>query len=354
MLVDIFSRRYEQIDIRDSFDDRDRRLLVQAFRILSEDIAPYYQGGKESEYGVKFWRKLHDQLSRELGLKELSPTAYAYKHVLNGNEHFISGTHTLVSVCETWMGSLPSGSPDRHIKERLSLIELGFRQREHELKARATTPQSDLVGSKPQTPPSLISRTPRPATRPDSASKALLRQFQKEAEIEFRSNIDELNARFGQADLALNYHNGFIQISADDLLQREVETPFWRLVSGPKWANVDYDMKEALDRRDANGRDPAWYAARSLESVIKIISDEQGWTHGGEKGALNYVENLGAKKNGFIESWEAEVLKMYFKHVRNPLGHGPGGAEMPTLSTDQTDWALEFAMSWIKTLIRRF
>jgi hypothetical protein len=44
------------------------------------------------------------------------------------------------------------------------------------------------------------------------------------------------------------------------------------------------------------------------ESTIKIISDEKGWTHGGEKGAHNYIDNLGSKKAGpFIESWETQL-----------------------------------------------
>jgi hypothetical protein len=113
-------------------------------------------------------------------------------------------------------------------------------------------------------------------------------------------------------------------------------------------------MKEAVDRRDARDRDPAWYAARALESTIKIISEQKGWTHGGEKGAHNYIENLHSKKNGrFINDWEEKALKDFFTSVRNPFGHGPGSAEMPELSPIETDWALETCMSWVKALIGR-
>ena len=84
------------------------------------------------------------------------------------------------------------------------------------------------------------------------------------------------------------------------------------------------------------------------------ISDDKRWTHGGEKGAHNYIENLGAKKNGqFITQWEADALKSYFTFVRNPLGHGPGNEPMPEFTTQQTNWAIETCMSWIKTLIGR-
>jgi hypothetical protein len=169
----------------------------------------------------------------------------------------------------------------------------------------------------------------------------------------FRTHVEELNTRFRQAGYPLNYHNGFIQISTDDLVQKEVETPFWNLVADAVWANVDLDMKEALDLRDTDGRDPAFYAARALESALKIVSDKKGWTHGGEKGAHNYIDNLASKKNGYIAAWESTSLKEFFTHVRNPFGHGAGSSQMPSLSRNQTEWAIEFSMSWIKNLIRR-
>jgi hypothetical protein len=131
----------------------------------------------------------------------------------------------------------------------------------------------------------------------------------------FQIAVNELNARFRQADCQLHYHNGFIQISEDQTVAQEIETPFWKLVAEPKWHNVDHDMKEAIDLRDTGGRDPASYAARSLESTIKIISGEKQLTTGKEKGAANYIDNLmGAK---FIEVWEMEALKHFFAKIRN-------------------------------------
>jgi len=152
----------------------------------------------------------------------------------------------------------------------------------------------------------------------------------------------------------LHYHNGFIQRSTDQLTEGQIEAPFWSLVSDVKWENVDTDMKEAIDRRDNHDRDPALYAAKALESTIKIISDNKGWTHGSEKGAHNYLDNLGSQRNQYIKDWEKESLKNFFTHVRNPLGHGPGNEPMPVLTSEQTDWAIEFCMTWIKSLIRRF
>jgi hypothetical protein len=37
---------------------------------------------------------------------------------------------------------------------------------------------------------------------------------------------------------------------------------------------------------------PALYAAKALESTIKIISDEKHFSNGKERGASNYIDNL--------------------------------------------------------------
>ena len=113
-------------------------------------------------------------------------------------------------------------------------------------------------------------------------------------------------------------------------------------------------MKEALDRRDSNDKDPAIFAAKALESSIKIVSDSKGWTRGTEAGVAQYIDNLVSNTNGcYLASWEGEMLKDYFRKVRNPVGHGPGSKPMPELTLIQTDWVIETAMSWVRTLVRR-
>jgi hypothetical protein len=186
---------------------------------------------------------------------------------------------------------------------------------------------------------------------PDAASDAakISEMFKSELEratATFRNAAEELYERLRRAGYPLHYHNGFLQFSNDALIQANVEAPFWALIAASKWANVDADMKEALDRRDAGGRDPALYAARALESTIKIISGEKGWTHGKEKGAHNFIDNLRSKGNGrFIEVWEAEALKGFFTSVRNPLGHGPGGEPIRRQSISGID-AFRFTFIW--------
>ena len=140
----------------------------------------------------------------------------------------------------------------------------------------------------------------------------------KETTRSFRESCDELNERFRQAGAKLDYHNGFIQISPDELTKDQIERPFWNLVSAPEWENVDQDMKEAIDQRDAGGRDPAWYAARALESTIKIISDERGWTTSKEKGAKNYLDKLRSQKNGGFE-FRAQLMGMHERKIRRAI-----------------------------------
>jgi len=341
MLVDIFARRYEGSQLRDGFEERDSRLLIQSFRILAEDLSPYYMDGKENSTSVNFWTALERSLSRELGIKELSPHWGSY----TTSGRIQTFKNTLLTVCEKWLTQGPAGSPDSFIKDRLSLIELGFRTKEADISAMNAREISD--GEKLLA--SLTSSGLRLPGNPEEGARAR-RATRTKA---FQTAVEELNTRFRQARYPLNYHNGFIQIVTDDLVQVEVETPFWSLLASPEWHNVDIDMKEALDLRDSDGRDPAFYAARALESTIKIISDIKGWTHGKEKGAHNYIDNLGSKTNTFITTWESASIKDFFTHVRNPFGHGAGSSTMPSLTRPQTEWAIEFSMSWIKNLIRR-
>lgn len=345
MLVDIFARRYANVVLRNTFEERDRRLLVQSFRILAEDIFPYYQNGKEDNHSVAILTKLHNVLSRELGVKELSPQWFSYTTKWNGSDHIQTHNHTLVKVCENWFEQPVSATPDNYIKEQLSFIELGFREREREIQIENASPiltSGQMLAGVLRSPPRNLEQT---------IGEEQQRRTQKTTG--FRNFVEELNVRFRQAGYSLNYHNQFIQLLTDDLIQREVENPFWDLVSAEKWANVEIDMKQALDLRDADGRDPAFYAARSLESTIKIVSDTKGWTRGAERGAHNYIDNLSAKGNNLIAQWESASLKEFFTQVRNPFGHGPGNDVMPILSRPQTEWAIEFSMIWIKNLIRR-
>lgn len=350
MLTDIFADRYANRLLWPQFTEVDARLLNQCFRIVAEQLFPYWTADGKENPGMKIkWTSLHNRLCAEFGIDELSPRYYSYQTHWNGQPYTNSGAYSMDKVCKAFVCAPFSGkqSADRFIKERISFIELAFRLKEGELQAENVALPRRIRDT--QKSLELVKGLRVPGVLGDG-----MRAWNQTRNGNFVAAVDELNERLRRAGAPLNYHNGFFQIATDEVTEAVVEKPFWSVVAGPLWKNVDIDMKEALDRRDANDRDPAFYAARALESAIKIISDTKGWTHGGEKGAHNYIDNLGASKNGtFIAPWEREALKAFFTEIRNPFGHGPGSAEMPQLSAQQTNWAIENSMSWIKSLIER-
>lgn len=343
MLTDIFANRYVSIPMWGTFGEDKQRFLVQGFRIVIEQLYPYWVGGKESTAAKIKWTAIHDKLSMELGLSELAPKYYVSATSVS--------TKSMSQVCEDFVCAKYDGSvsADRFMKERISFIELAFREKETELNEKNKNLPDTLFATKFSDASCKPGGMRFPGNRTDG-----MKAYCELLNSRFRASVDELNERLRQAGCNLNYHNGFIQMSDDELVEEQIEKEFWSITKDPLWKNVDIDMKEAIDLRDSNGRDPSLYAAKALESTIKIISDQKGWTHGSEQGACNYIDNLTSKKNGkFIDAWESTTLKFFFTSVRNPLGHGPGNEVMPTLTPQQTNWAIETCMSWIKSLVKR-
>jgi hypothetical protein len=356
MLTDIFARRYEKRPIFTSVDQRELKLLVQAFRIVNEQLLPYYDWQKKvDERSKATWTSLHNRLSMELGIKELSPTYYSYQGEWMGKPHTYSGFYEMNQVCEAYVTKAYSNQwdPDVFMKNRLSFVELAFRERESQIMLINSHLPGDLLKAKTNDAKPPRSGSLRAPGIPLSNVERVQKQNDHVNAV-FNTHVHELNTRFEQAGTPLNYHNGYIQITTDALVEFQIAQPFWALVKEAKWANVSTDMAESLDRRDTGGRDPAFYAAKSLESTIKIISEERKWITGNEKGVSDYLNHLEAKANGpFIAPWERQLMQKFFSDVRNDFGHGPGSAPMPNLSVQQTDFAIEFCMSWIKSLIKR-
>ena len=351
MLTDIFAYRYLDQPIWPNYTEMEQRLLNQAFGIV-KDVLPYYTvDGNENKKNKDKWKMLHDRLVRELGISELSRRYYSYTHInARGQELPVSGSFSWDHVCDQFVNEKYSNQydPDRFIKERISFIELALRLRSEEIAQANEQFSTELIQAR------IREAILQSGTHfPGSAVDGVKARNEKLNSI-FKGQVEELNERFRRTKAPLTYHNGFIQFSMDQQIEKQICKPFWDLVADPLWKNVDTDMKEALDRRDSNGKDPAIFAAKALESAVKIISDTKGWTRGKENGAAQYIDNLMSKANGnYLAAWEGEMLKNYFRKVRNPIGHGPGSAPMPELTLLQTDWAIEAAMSWVRTIIRR-
>lgn len=354
MLTDIFARRYANYTIWTQYTENEPRLLQQCIGV-AKDVLPYYSFGKVNETQKAKWNSIHDRLARELGVRELWPRFFTTTTKWQGVESQSTHTSEWVTMCEYYVtsGYVPHahGNVDRYMKERLSLIELVMRERQNEINEMNRTLEQRARDAVTQ---ALLrmSRGPGTITR-DLESE--IRSETAAINETFNASVNELNVRFQQAGAPLSYHNGFIQVAKDEQIEKQVAKPFWEAIADPKWQNVAIDMNEALDRRDSGAGYAAWFACKALESAIKIISDLKGWSTGNEKGAQNYIDNLVAERNDsrFIETFEMHVLKPYFTHVRNKFGHGPGTQPMPNFTVEQTDWAIEFAMMWIRTLVRR-
>lgn len=332
MLTDVFFTRYEETPLFRSLLRREKRTLHQCFTLL-EDFHPYWgEEGKEQKGSDGFWAEVHNRLANELGARWLSDAYYQIEVGLGEYRRTESRQRAYIEICRNWYSAPRTSNVDvdEYLKERLGLIEVGLRLKYEKVEDMRNT-----------------LKTGGPIA--DMLSQSYQLKINK-----YEDAAAEINARFRAAHFPLNYHNGFFQIETDQLVSNEIEQPFWSLVSEPIWQNVDLDMKEAVDQRDNGGKDPAIFAAKALESTIKIISGELGVTHGKENGAHNFIDNLSKKTVSFLKDWEKELLKAYFSKVRNQLGHGPGSEPMPQLTVDQTSWAIESAMSWVKMLVLRF
>ncbi|MGP9493479.1 AbiJ-NTD4 domain-containing protein [Psychrobacter sp. AOP7-B1-24] len=352
MLTDIFAYRYLNYPIWKDFTELELRLLNQLYSVVEEAVSYYDANGKSTEENIRKWKTLHDSLARELGVDELSKRYYShiYKNHLGQNVPS-NGFFSWNYVCESFLKSEYCSrrhTPDKFMKERISFIELAMRKRYEELKVINEGLPKAISDAKRR---DSVSRC---GVQNTNSISDRLKSWNQNLNDSYLSQVREINERFRRAKVPLTLNNGFIQVSTDEVVEKNIAKPFWNLVSDSLWKNVDLDMKEALDRRDSNDKDPALFAAKALESTIKIISDQNGWSSGKENGASNYIDNLVSRKNGrYIDPWEAEILKDYFRKIRNTLGHGPGSNTMPVLSTEQTDWAIESSMSWVRTLIRR-
>lgn len=268
MLTDVFFRRYANRPMFTSVGQKESALFVQAYRLVNEQMWKYYGYDNKVDNSVKaVWTSIHDRLTMEIGVKELSTKYYSYQTEWMGKTNTNSGWNDMNFVVEQWLNVkfTESMDPDMFVKRRLSFVELAFRTREEQI-ALANEKFPHLLAES-----EMKDKMPRkPMTLPGKQSDSV-RALNESKNKTFAANVHELNERFKQADMPLHYHSGYIQITQDELLQLQVEQPFWQLVKGAQWKNVSIDMAEAIDRRDTAGRDPSFYAAKALESTIKII-----------------------------------------------------------------------------------
>ncbi|MFZ3047055.1 MAG: hypothetical protein WA151_14175, partial [Desulfatirhabdiaceae bacterium] len=285
MITDVFHKRYPQFRyFGRGFSKETAIFFRQGAQIIFSDLKPHLKDMEE------ICGKTYAKLVRELGYG-----------LCNGQT---AEDICIKAFCEPYdLWNNAHGEQTEFTQYRLSLLELLLAEIENEFTANNDTKSGQrfkLFGK---------DKSNVNASRYDT----------------FRGAISELNFRFREARMPFHYHNGIIQLSKDDFVEKKIYEPFLKIVKDPKFKNVDIDIKDAIDRRDNRGRDATLYALKALESTIKIISDDKGLTRGSERGAANYIDNLVSSANGrFIDVWEAGALKAMFRDLRNPHGHGPG------------------------------
>jgi hypothetical protein len=315
MITDIFARRYDGVL---TFDQHAAEkvigpTVVQGHHIFFEDVQ------KQFRFKDDFFQDINQKLARELGLVALIKFVRATSQ-MDICSRYLTQPYKHVARPHIGKPTYEQPQPDYYCKTRLSMVELLFRKTED--------------------------RASRLPVELENAAAGWLNVVRRATE--------ELNARLHQNGTRLVYNNGFLHIADDQLTAERIAKPFWEVVAIPKWNTVDQEMKEALDHLDHRQRDASAHAAMALESAIKIISNEKGWTTGKEKGAANFIDHLVSAKNGrFIEGWESEALKALFSELRNPHSHGAGSNPPPRLLDAQQNWAIESCMSWVKSLVRR-
>jgi AbiJ N-terminal domain 4 len=352
VITDIFARRYTTTELRAQYFEEDRRFFTQAAAMVTDLMWLGRKSDNTSDATELNLKEVHDLLALELGREFLSDRWWFRTYTFNGNTSETPHTNSYAAICKTFLTKIPQdmAQSDTWVKERLSFVELAYQRRLAQVAEINRNLPLALARVRANNSGQQFMRT---LAVPGSQVEAVQANNDR-INAAFAELVRDLNERLRLAKYGLVFHNGLIQVVSDEQTNEQVAKPFWSLVSGEPWKNVDAQMKEAIDCRDNGDRTAAFHAVSALESCIKIISEIKGWTNGKEKGAANYVDNLASKRSSqFIEQWEAEMLKSMFSDVRNPFAHGPGLAPMPNLQKEQTDWAIDTAMSWIKSLIRR-
>lgn len=128
MLNDIFAERYENTIIPAPSLERLNRFMMQASRMITEQLFPLFSKDTEQSETSLILKKVHSSLCMELGLDELTPVwgpgSVSPFNVRQQTTNFLRHNDAI------------SFATDKSIKNRLSFIELSFREYEALIRQR--------------------------------------------------------------------------------------------------------------------------------------------------------------------------------------------------------------------------
>lgn len=342
MITDVFINRYPTLEI-----DIPAPFFVQLFNLyddhhlgIKKALLEKFEGYDYSSYideHIRIIAFAHKKISNELGYANLDKPQYQ-EGKRDYNDHRIIKHYI--------------HDKDINPLEKLSFLEILFRDAEQHLRSELESVEDTLPDYQYQALCFEMMHGPKVYNSHRIKAEDILpkQKMKKEALSNIQTEIAE---RLKLHKIPLAYHNGYFQQSFDPVIEEKISEPVWKLIAAPKFKNVEIDLLEALDRYNNLDRDPAFYAAKALESMIKIICADKGLTKGREKGAGDFLSYLNSKDHGpIITNDERNELTSMFR-VRNSEGHGPGGEKMPSLTSEQAHRYIHAAMIWIYTLAHR-
>lgn len=277
------------------YDELPEPFRVQVIHIWRDSIGIVRDYDRAS---VTWWKFIHDQMSRELGLFQLA------KH---GDDPFQKCQQFLLA-CETL--------------EALDLIELSFRMVDRAVRGyRAKNDYKNL-----------------PKQTPDDA-------------------ITELNERFYEHGIGYEFVGGELVRKDSQFIHAEAVRPALQLLSEEKFRGANEEFLRAHEHyRHGRHKEAMQEALKAFESTLKTICDLRRWSYKSTDTAKRLIAVV--IENGLLPSFLsthlpalATVLESGLPTVRNKLaGHGQGAVPIDA-PPHLVSFALHLAASNIVMLI---
>jgi hypothetical protein len=149
--------------------------------------------------------------------------------------------------------------------------------------------------------------------------------------------LHEVNYRFRQAGVGLQYESGQIVRIDSQFLHSEVVKPALAVLRDPRFKGAEEEFLEAHKQyRSGNPKDAVTGANRAFESAMKVVCDIKGWTYDKSARASDLVKLL--RRNGLFPDYLDNAFDQLIATLSSGLpvvrnndgGHGQGGVPRET------------------------
>jgi len=169
--------------------------------------------------------------------------------------------------------------------------------------------------------------------------------------------LEELNLRFAEHSVGYRLAEGKIVRIDSEMLHAEVVKPALLLLQGTAYSGAQDEFLTAHEHyRSGRYKEALNESLKSMESVLKSICKERGWSHKPTPTASELIDVCFA--NGLIPAfWQshfsslANMLKSGVPTGRNKLGGHGQGAEIVTVPAHLAAYVLHMTASTIVFLV---